>query len=164
MSELIVSHSVTETQALGRRLGELALAGTVLALSGELGAGKTALTQGVASGLGVSQRVTSPTFTLVNRYPTARGFEFVHVDCYRLGEEAVEATAEAMSMGLDEILAAEEAVVVIEWAELVRMLVPPDHLAIQLEPLPDDEAGRRIILKANGPQSSALLAGLCASA
>lgn len=159
--------SVEQTHAAGRRLGEAAAAGQVIALQGDLGAGKTTLTQGIAAGLGIDARVTSPTFILTNEYdPGRRGLRFVHIDAYRLGEEAAAAQVEAATFGLDEILttAAEAdaesrgAVVVIEWAERVAGLLPADHLRIHLTPVETDPDARHAALTAFGPQSAALLA------
>jgi tRNA threonylcarbamoyladenosine biosynthesis protein TsaE len=153
------------THSLGQRLGMAASAGQILALSGELGAGKTTLTQGIAEGLGISARVTSPTFTLVNEYG-ARRLRLIHIDTYRLGESASTARAEATTLGLDEILAtaplpdsdSEGAVVVIEWAERIADLLPPDTLYITLTADLVDANARTATLTATGPKSSALLA------
>lgn len=159
----IVTTSPTTTHDLGTRLGQTLQPGLVIALHGDLGAGKTALTQGIAAGLGVSERVTSPTFTLVNRYATARGFDLVHIDCYRLGENVDEALAEAATFGLEEIIADENAVIVIEWAERVAELLPADHLAVTIVQ-PDAAAEeRRFALQASGPASRAVIAALSIS-
>ena len=140
----VQTHSPAATYALGQRLGQLLRPGQVVALHGDLGAGKTLLTQGIAAGLGVTGRVTSPTFTLVNRYRTGQGFDLVHIDCYRLGEGALDATLEAVAFGLEEILAADDAIVVIEWAERVATLLPADCLQITITPVEGDEQARSI--------------------
>jgi tRNA threonylcarbamoyladenosine biosynthesis protein TsaE len=152
-----LSTSRDATHWLGVRLGSLLLPGLVVALYGELGAGKTALTKGIAAGLGVAERVTSPTFTLINRYHTSSGGEMVHVDCYRLGEEAAASELAAAVIGLDEILADLFAVVVVEWAEYVAALLPQDHLQIRLAPVERDLQARHFTLIAHGPQSSKIL-------
>jgi len=144
-----------ETFALGERLGKIAPAGLIIALHGDLGAGKTALTQGIAAGMGVNERVTSPTFTLINRYEGAQAITLIHIDCYRLGEDESSATLEATNLGLEEILAEEAAVVVIEWAELVTQLLPPDHLSITLHAT--GETTRRLTLVAGGEISAQVL-------
>ena len=155
--------SVEQTHAAGRRLGQAAAAGQILALQGDLGAGKTTLTQGIAAGLGITARVTSPTFILTNEYdPGPPGLRFVHIDAYRLGEDAAAAAAEAATFGLEEILAtaadpdgaSRGAVVVIEWAERVAGLLPADHLWISLTGADDV---RVAAMAAFGPQSAALL-------
>jgi tRNA threonylcarbamoyladenosine biosynthesis protein TsaE len=131
----------------------------VIALYGDLGAGKTLFTQGIALGLGVAERVTSPTFTLVNRYNTTGG-ELVHIDCYRLAEEAEASVLEAVAIGLDEILADPYAIIVVEWAERVAALLPQDHLQIKLTAVEEDVQARHCTLLAHGPQSQRILQAL----
>ena len=108
-----ISHSPAETEALGEKFGRAAGRGLVLALSGDLGAGKTQLVKGLARGLGVTARVHSPTFTLVNEYSGGR-LKLFHLDLYRL-----ETPAQILSAGIEEFLSP-DGVAVIEWAE--RML------------------------------------------
>ena len=105
-----ISHSPAETEALGERWGRAAQAGLVLALSGDLGAGKTQFVKGLARGLGVAMRVHSPTFTLVNEYDGGR-LRLFHLDLYRL-----ETAAQLQSAGIEEFLSP-DGVAVIEWAE-----------------------------------------------
>jgi len=105
-----ISHSPAETEALGERWGRVAQPGLVLALSGDLGAGKTQLVKGLARGLGVIARVHSPTFTLVNEYGGGR-LRLYHLDLYRL-----ETPAQIRSAGMEEFLQP-DGVAVIEWAE-----------------------------------------------
>jgi len=105
-----ISHSPAETEALGERWGREAQRGLVIALSGDLGAGKTQLVKGLARGLGVTSRVHSPTFTLVNEYSGGR-LRLFHLDLYRL-----ETRAQILGAGLEEYLQS-EGVTVIEWAE-----------------------------------------------
>jgi tRNA threonylcarbamoyladenosine biosynthesis protein TsaE len=150
------TQSPAETYTLGQQLGCLLRPGQVIALHGDLGAGKTVLTQGLAAGLGVTERVTSPTFTLVNRYHTADGFDLVHIDCYRLGDNSVDAALEASAFGLEEILEGED-VVVIEWAERVAALLPADHLEITIAQPEEDEQARQFTFAAGGLQSSKIL-------
>jgi tRNA threonylcarbamoyladenosine biosynthesis protein TsaE len=107
-----ISHSPTETEALGEKFGRAAKSGTVFALSGDLGAGKTQLVKGIARGLGVPARVHSPTFTLVNEYGGGR-LKLFHLDLYRL-----ETTAQILSAGIGEYLSP-DGVAVIEWAERI---------------------------------------------
>ena len=104
------SHSPAETEALGEKIGRAAGRGLVLALSGDLGAGKTQFVKGVARGLGVTARVHSPTFTLVNEYGGGR-LKLFHLDLYRL-----ETPAQILSAGIEEFLSP-DGVAVIEWAE-----------------------------------------------
>jgi tRNA threonylcarbamoyladenosine biosynthesis protein TsaE len=105
-----ISHSPQETEALGEQWGRTATAGLVLALSGDLGAGKTQLVRGLARGLGVTSRVHSPTFTLVNEYGGGR-LKLFHLDLYRL-----ETPDQIHSAGIEDFLNP-DGVAVIEWAE-----------------------------------------------
>src|ERR1051325_1681615 len=105
-----ISHSPAETESLGEQWGREANSGLVLGLSGDLGAGKTQLVKGLARGLGISQRVHSPTFALVNIYTGGR-LTLFHLDLYRL-----ETCEQILAAGLDEYLTP-EGVTVIEWAE-----------------------------------------------
>ena len=134
--------------------------GQVIALRGELGAGKTTLTQGIAAGMGISARVTSPTFTLINQYsPGTRRLLLVHIDTYRLGDDATSAQSEASNLGLDEILDdaalpdahSKGAIVVIEWAERIAPMLPANTLYIHLEPVPSDPNARTATLTTTSP-------------
>ncbi len=107
-----ISHSPGETELLGEAWGRSAQRGWVIALSGELGAGKTQLVKGVARGLGIAARVHSPTFTLVNEYSGGR-LRLFHLDLYRL-----ETREQILSAGLEEFLSP-DGVAVIEWAERI---------------------------------------------
>jgi tRNA threonylcarbamoyladenosine biosynthesis protein TsaE len=105
-----ISHSPAETESLGERWGRAAQTGLVIGLSGDLGAGKTQLVKGLARGLGITARVHSPTFTLVNEYGGGR-LRLFHLDLYRL-----ETRGQMVSAGLEEFLQP-DGVTVIEWAE-----------------------------------------------
>lgn len=105
-----ISHSPAETETFGERLGRGAAPGLVIALAGELGAGKTQLVKGLARGLGIAARVHSPTFTLVNEYIGGR-LKLFHLDLFRL-----ETRAQVLAAGLEEFLQP-DGVTVIEWAE-----------------------------------------------
>ncbi len=158
----LISTSPDETRAFGQRLGQALLAHPqptwAIALHGDLGAGKTTLTQGIAAGLGLDARVTSPTFTLVNEYGDESSHEalrLLHVDTYRLAE----APDEALGFGLAEMFDFDEAeatVVVIEWAERVAELLPADHLVVELAYGEGGES-RRIGLRGTGPVSQAVV-------
>ena len=105
-----ISHSPAETESLGEEWGRAAQRGLVIALSGDLGAGKTQLVKGLARGLGIAARVHSPTFTLVNEYGGGR-LRLFHLDLYRL-----ETPAQILSAGLEDYLQP-DGVTVVEWAE-----------------------------------------------
>ncbi|MCX6904205.1 MAG: tRNA (adenosine(37)-N6)-threonylcarbamoyltransferase complex ATPase subunit type 1 TsaE [Verrucomicrobia bacterium] len=107
----LISHSPEETISLGEAWGRAAQRGLVIGLSGELGAGKTQLVKGVARGLGVSARVTSPSFALVNEYPSGR-LPLFHLDLYRL-----DTPAQIISAGLEDYLFDPRGVAVVEWME-----------------------------------------------
>ena len=148
------------TFALGRALGNAAKPGLVVALCGNLGVGKTILTQGIAAGLGITERVTSPTFIFVNEYITPAGFTLIHIDSYRLGDEPDVAALEAFTFGLDELLSRDDVMVVIEWADRLAGLLPPDHLQITLSYAEAHPTVRQIAAVGHGPESNSLLAEL----
>lgn len=152
--------TAAETRRLGEMLGRYARGGQVLALHGDLGAGKTTFVQGLAAGLGVQARVTSPTFVLVNDYAAGRTLHLVHVDTYRLGDGNSDVLGEAATFGLDDFLDDPEAVIAIEWAERVAPLLPPDHLDVSLSVVEGSPDERIIGFRAGGPQSETLLAAL----
>jgi tRNA threonylcarbamoyladenosine biosynthesis protein TsaE len=117
-----LSHNERETFDLGERIGEKLSGGEILLLSGPLGAGKTVLVKGVAHALGIDEQdVTSPSFTLVN--PHRGRLRLYHIDLYRLDEGA--SAAHAVDLG--EILADEDAVVIIEWAERMGLYPLPEE-------------------------------------
>lgn len=119
-----LSEGPEETHEIGRRLGAVAMPGTVLALIGALGAGKTQLAKGVAAGLGVESVVNSPTFILMNEH--AGRLRMYHIDAYRLGD-AEEASAAGL---LDERQV--DGVTVIEWADRLEGWLPAERLEIRL--------------------------------
>ena len=127
----IRSNSAEFTQELGRVIGEQASAGDVFLLTGELGAGKTCLTQGIALGLGVEGYVRSPTFVLMTRHHGRLTLH--HVDLYRM-----DSAAEAWDLGLDEQLFG-EGICVIEWADRASEIFPEDCLWIDLDYGSDSE-------------------------
>lgn len=146
----LVTDSEHATEELGARLAALLEPGDVVALVGELGAGKTCLARGIARGLGIAEPVTSPTFILVAEYRTPKGMTLYHADCYRLDAPA----AEALDIGLDELMDG-RGVCVVEWAERVAALLPPDHLRIEL--VTGDATTRRLAIRATGPRSAGLV-------
>lgn len=139
-----------QTRALGARLAQFLGEGDILALSGDLGAGKTTFTQGLAQGLGISAAITSPTFVLINRYRDAHGRVLQHADCYRLAD----APAEMWDAGLGELFAGDD-IVVVEWADRIPALLPEDFLEITFTYL--DENRRQVCLRAHGARYTAIL-------
>ena len=121
---VVDSASRDDTVRLGEAIGRRLAPGDVVALSGELGAGKTALVQGIARGLGCGDRVTSPTFTIVNEYADGRLF---HVDFYRL-----ERREELDAIGFDDYFA-RGGVIVVEWADRFPEALPAERLDIRIE-------------------------------
>ena len=135
----IVSHSPNDTHSIGIQLGLSAEAGSVILMTGELGAGKTALTQGIAEGLGVAERPRSPTFVMATEYMGR--LPLYHLDLYR-----IEHASELDELGLDEYVSA-LGVTVIEWAEKAPKMFLSDYLWITLNVI--DEETRHIKLVAN---------------
>jgi tRNA threonylcarbamoyladenosine biosynthesis protein TsaE len=138
----IETHSVEETQALGRKIGILLKQPLIIALIGDLGSGKTAFVQGLARGLDVpaDYYITSPTFTLINEYPGR--LPLFHVDLYRL-----ETVQDLEDIGLDELLY-DQAVLAVEWADKMADNLSGDYLSLQFEII--DENCRKIKLIACG--------------
>ena len=143
MADLVLEEIVSSeeaTEGLGHRLASLFQAGDVIALYGELGAGKTCLVRGLAEGLGAEKAlVSSPSFSLINEYPGA--LPLFHMDCYRLGLEE-----EIQELGLEEYFDG-PGVSIIEWAERIRNL-PEERLEISISIL--DEFRRLIKIRAYG--------------
>lgn len=140
MQAVAVTTDPDATRALASALAPLLRAGDVVALSGELGAGKTCLVQGVAAGLGITDRITSPTFVLVRSY---RGrLPLVHCDVYRLDR-----LLQFEDLG-DEVLAT-DAVTCIEWGDTIAALLPPDVLTLDVVATGSD-GERTITLVASG--------------
>ena len=124
--KLIETNSPEETFELGRQIGQEAAAGTVFTLIGDLGTGKTVFTQGLAQGLGITEPVNSPTFTILQVYEEGR-CPFYHFDVYRIGD-----VEEMYEIGYEEYFFG-EGVCLIEWADLVREILPEDCIRITIE-------------------------------
>lgn len=124
MEEIVVeSFSPEETFALGRRIGEEAKAGEVFTLIGDLGVGKTVFTQGMAAGLGITEPVSSPTFTILQVYEEGR-CPFYHFDVYRIGD-----LSEMDEIGYEDCFYG-EGVSLIEWADLIEEILPEHYTQI----------------------------------
>ena len=122
----IETNSPEETFALGQKLGEQAKAGQISTLNGDLGVGKTVFTQGIARGLGITEAVSSPTFTIVQVYEEGR-LPFYHFDVYRIGD-----IEEMEEIGYDDYFFG-NGVCMIEWAELIEELIPENSIHVTIE-------------------------------
>jgi tRNA threonylcarbamoyladenosine biosynthesis protein TsaE len=146
------SKAADETRAIGEAIAALLRPGDTLILTGELGAGKTTFVQGVAAGLGIDDPVTSPTFVLVHEHEGR--LPLTHADVYRLRR---------VQDVLDLELVDEDRVLLVEWGDAIRDLLPTDHLRVELTASTDDEE-RRIVLEADATawseRWSALSAGI----
>jgi len=126
----ILTHNEAETIHEGAKLGRSLLPGTVIALFGELGAGKTAFTRGLAAGLGITMNVSSPTFTIVNEYPG--DIPLFHFDMYRLNDEH-----ELFDIGWDDYLE-RGGICAVEWSEKVEAAFPPGTVTVRIDNLGGD--------------------------
>lgn len=140
----MISGDPTKTFHIGRILGETLTAGDIVALTGELGAGKTCFTQGIARGLGVPEvyQITSPTFTLVNEYPGR--LNLIHLDVYRLSS-----SRDLQDLGYEEFFFG-KGVTVIEWAEKIQDIIPEKSLSVTMAYL--DQNQRSIDMKGQPDQ------------
>lgn len=123
---IIETYSAEETFAFGKRIGQLAEPGQVFTLVGDLGVGKTVFTQGVANGLGITEPISSPTFTIIQIYEEGR-IPFYHFDVYRIGD-----IEEMEEIGYDDYFFG-EGICLIEWANLIEEILPNDIVAITIE-------------------------------
>lgn len=123
---IIETHSAEETFAFGKKIGQLARPGQVFTLVGDLGVGKTVFTQGVADGLGITEPISSPTFTIIQVYEEGR-LPFYHFDVYRIGD-----IEEMEEIGYDDYFFG-EGICLIEWANLIEEILPETIVAITIE-------------------------------
>jgi tRNA threonylcarbamoyladenosine biosynthesis protein TsaE len=143
-----ISRGTDYTRRVGIRLGTILKSGDVICLEGDLGSGKTTLVQGMAAGWGSLDRVTSPTFVLLNLYRRLDGGQFHHLDAYRLKD-----SGEARDLDLESYI--ETGPMVVEWAERIRSALPTDHLWVTLRMVDIDQ--RDLIFSARGPHYETLL-------
>lgn len=120
----IKTYSQDETMLVGRALGSILKSGDVVCLTGDLGTGKTAFTNGIACALGIDDYITSPTFTIVNEYKTE--VPLYHFDVYRIAD-----SDEMYNIGFEEYLYG-DGVVVIEWAELIKDILPDEFIWVKI--------------------------------
>ena len=147
--------SADATRSLAAAIEPLLGGGDVLVLAGDLGAGKTTFTQGLAASMGVTAPVTSPTFTLVHEY--AGRVPIVHIDVYRL-----EHLQEVHDLGFDELVGG-DALAVVEWGDILGPLLPPDRLHVEFEYASDDEHTRVVLLTPHGVTWAARVDALTAA-
>ena len=123
---VIETRSPEETFALGKKIGEMARPGEIYTLTGDLGVGKTVFTQGVAAGLGITEPVSSPTFTIIQEYDSGR-LPFYHFDVYRIGD-----IEEMDEIGYDDYFFG-QGICLIEWANLIEDILPENRREIVIE-------------------------------
>jgi len=126
MSVTLISESPDETMEIGRKIASFLKKGSIVALNGALGSGKTCLVKGIAAGFGINEIITSPTFTIINEYQIP-GISFYHIDAYRLNNEKE----------YDEIAGSEffnqDGIYVIEWSEKIQKSFPDDIITVNFE-------------------------------
>lgn len=137
--------------AFGQKIGACVSGGEVFELVGDVGAGKTSFTKGLALGMGITDAIQSPTFTISREYDAPIGLYLVHYDFYRLSEAGV------MADELTESLADAANVVVVEWAETVADILPKDRTTLVISLVTDDENVREVTLGSGGEKSKQLL-------
>ncbi|MDQ6660706.1 MAG: tRNA (adenosine(37)-N6)-threonylcarbamoyltransferase complex ATPase subunit type 1 TsaE [Chloroflexota bacterium] len=153
----IISHSTTQTQRLGMRLGDLVRAGDLILLDGQLGTGKTTFTQGIAQGMGIPENISSPTFTLLKEYSATsvssgqqiRSLPLYHFDLYRLDDPE-----EILALGFEDYFYG-SGVCVVEWADKAGQLWPLEHVRVALKVV--NETKRGLLFTATGARYCALL-------
>lgn len=153
MQAVVDSENEDQTLSLGKKIGRSLSRGDVVAIRGELGAGKSVIARGICEGLGIAQRTRSPSFTFMNRY---RGpIDVYHIDLYR-----IERMGELATLGWEEMLYS-DAITLIEWADKLGSLLPPASLDISIEIT--GEETRRIALKANAERHEGIIEDILTS-
>ncbi len=149
MNLMLISNNIEETINLGRIIGEGLNKGNIIALIGELGSGKTCITRGIARGMGISEEfhITSPTFTLINEYPGR--IPLYHLDVYRLS-----GSGDLEDLGYEEYFYGKGAIV-IEWADKIKNIIPPDSIFVYLKYL--GEKKREIKISYEGDNISEII-------
>ena len=144
---IIETHDPEETFEVGRKIGMNAKPGQIYTLTGDLGVGKTVFTQGVAAGLGITEPVNSPTFTIIQEYTEGR-LPFYHFDVYRIGD-----IEEMEEIGYDDYFFG-QGICLIEWAELIEEILPEKRIEVTIEK--DLEKGfeyRKITIEERGEEA-----------
>lgn len=130
MNKKVITTSAEETRALGKKIGKALTVPSVVLLDGSLAAGKTTLTQGIAKGLGVTNIVNSPSFTIMKGYKGKNDLDFFHLDLYRLSD---------IGMDFDLVEYFEDSISVIEWPYQVKELIPNKHLLIKIKKIDENK-------------------------
>ena len=144
----VLTESSKETKKLGESIGKKLSYGSIIALTGELGSGKTTLIQGIGEGIGTTSMIKSPSFTIIHEYPGP--IPLYHFDLYRLRDEQ-----EIVSLGYEEYFYKREGIVVIEWAEKIKNFLPTEYLNINIQMLSLSE--RKINLEPYGSYYEGIL-------
>lgn len=144
----VISRSPNQTRRIGMRLGELLLPGDVIGLEGNLGAGKTTMAQGIASGWGSYNSVSSPTYVLVNVYRRLDQNQLFHLDAFRLNSPD-----EAVDLDIDAML--DQGPLLVEWADKIKDALPDEFLWINMRLINDEQ--RDFIVHARGDRHKQLL-------
>lgn len=142
---IIEVSSVQEMQSFGQKIGQLLNGGLVIELVGDVGAGKTTLVKGIATGLAIEEPVQSPTFTISRLYNGRDTIRLAHYDFYRLHDAGI------MNDEISEVISDPHTVTIVEWSGAVKGVLPNDRLTITI--VPTDEESRRLTLDASGSAS-----------
>ena len=134
----MIIQTADQMEQLGEQIGRRLRGGEVIELIGDVGAGKTTLTRGIARGLGVTDSITSPSFTISCNYPARDQLTLRHYDFYRLHDSGI------MAMELAEAIADPQSVTIVEWGDSVRDVLPAGHTTITIDYLP--ETGRQVTI------------------
>ncbi|MEE8341154.1 MAG: tRNA (adenosine(37)-N6)-threonylcarbamoyltransferase complex ATPase subunit type 1 TsaE [Candidatus Neomarinimicrobiota bacterium] len=140
MTNRFITKSVEETKQLATEIAEKIAIGTVIALIGELGTGKTVFAQGFAKAFGINETVGSPTFKLISEY-TGNDHLLYHIDCYRLNN-----AQEYINIGGEHYLSPKEGVTLIEWADIIEEILPKGTMVINLKRIIGNSNHREIII------------------
>ena len=131
MADTFITHNQDETREVGHKLAALLPNGSVVLLKGDLGAGKTTLVRGVAEALGITEKITSPTFNIMKLY--LKGSKpLVHIDAYRLEDHNVD-------IGLDEFIGIDRGLTFIEWPDYIKNLIPDNAIIINIKNIGNDD-------------------------
>ena len=142
-NQIIFTNNAQESEAFGEAFGRILPCGSVVAMYGDLGAGKTVVARGFARGLGITEAVSSPTYTIVQEYEIPESDKrFYHLDLYRIADEN-----SALGFGVDEFLSDPDAWTLLEWPSRIAGILPPEIITLNITKL--DEERRQIELKFN---------------